>query len=61
MAVGVEDVDKAIARTVHGIMLLPILLLVGDDEIAVDVLDGERRITCRNLRIGEVAVGLYRA
>ena len=43
MAVGVENVDEAIARARHVIMLRRILQGVSDKEVAVDVLDAEGR------------------
>src|SRR5215472_6955264 len=43
MAVGVEHVDKAIARACHVVTFVRLFLLcIGDEEIAVDVLDAER-------------------
>ena len=57
MAVGVEHVDEAVAGTRHVVMLLRILLRVGDEEIAIDVLDAKRRVARRNVRIREATVG----
>src|SRR5262249_2863943 len=51
MAVGVENVDKAIARARHVVMLELILQRVGDEEITVDVLDTEGREPIRNVRV----------
>ena len=60
MTVGVEHIDKAVARTGHIVVLLGVLLCICDEEIAVDVLDAERRETGRDVRIGEAPVGRYR-
>jgi hypothetical protein len=53
MAVGIENVDEAIAGTGDIVMLFRVLLGISDEEIAVDVLDAERGKTCRNIRISE--------
>src|SRR6266851_1504363 len=58
MTVGVENVDKAIARARHVVVFFLILFCIGYKEIAINVLDAERRETGRNVRIGEVAVDL---
>jgi hypothetical protein len=41
MPVGVEHVDKTIARTRHVVVFLLILLDIGDEEVPVNVLDAE--------------------
>src|SRR6202035_2745067 len=56
MAVGVEDIDKAVTRTGYIVMLFCILLGIADEEIAIDVLDAERREAGRNVRIRESVV-----
>jgi hypothetical protein len=61
MAVGVENVDKAMAPTRHVVMLCRILHCVRDKEIAVDVLDAEGREPSRNLRIRKGALDLNTA
>src|SRR6266446_9559660 len=60
MTVGAEHIDKAVARTGHVIVFFRILLRIGDEEIAIDVLDAEWRIASWNFRVGEVAVDLLR-
>src|SRR6516165_4160858 len=61
MTIGVEHVDKAIACAGHVIVFVGELLLrIRDKEIAVDVLDAERRKTGGDVRIDEAAVGRYR-
>ena len=60
MTVGVENVDKAIARARHIVVFFPVLLCIGDKEITVDVLDAERGEPNWNVRIREVAVDLLR-
>src|SRR5215467_14332693 len=60
MTVGVENVDKAIARARHIVVFFPVLLCIGDKEITVDVLDAERGEPNCNVRIREVAVDLLR-
>src|SRR5215470_6350997 len=60
MPVGIENIDKAIARARHVVVFFIILLGVGDKEITIDVLDAEWRETGRNVRIGEVTVSGYR-
>ena len=42
MPIGVEYIDKAVARTGDIVMLCRVLLRIGDEEIAVDVFDAER-------------------
>jgi hypothetical protein len=59
MTVGVENVDKAIARARHIVVFFPVLLCIGDKEITV-VLDTERGEPNWNVRIREVAVDLLR-
>src|SRR5215475_2134913 len=59
LPVGVEHVDKAMARPRHVVAFVLTLLRVGDEEIAVDGLDTERREPRRQLRIGEVALNLH--
>jgi len=60
MTVGVENVDKAIARARHIVVFFLVLLCIGDKEITVDVLDAERGEPNCNVRIREVAVDLLR-
>jgi hypothetical protein len=57
MAVCVEHVDKAVARTRHVVMLLRILLRISHEELAIDVLDAKRREAGRDIRIREASVG----
>src|SRR6516162_2655957 len=52
----VKHVDKAVARPRDVVMLCCVLLRVGDEQIAVDVLNAERRKAWRNLRIGKSAI-----
>src|SRR5437868_1068845 len=59
MAVGVEDVDKAIAGTRHVVMLCRVLLRIGDKQTAVDVLDAKRCVVGGDIRILETTVGGY--
>src|SRR5215471_1978582 len=60
MTVGVENVDKAIARARHIVVFFLVLLCIGDKEITVDVLDAERGEPNWNVRIREVAADLLR-
>src|SRR5215470_5565136 len=60
MAVGVEDVDKAIAPPRDVVVLCRILQCVRDKEIAVDVLDAEGREPSLNVRICEGTIDLTR-
>src|SRR6516165_4018268 len=57
MAVGIEDVDKAVAWTRHVVVLCRVLFRIGDEEIAIDGLDAERRIAGRDIRIDEPPIG----
>ena len=59
MAIGVKNIDKAITCACHVVMLCRVLLGVGHEEIAVDVLDAEGRKTARNIRIHEAAISGY--
>ncbi len=56
ISIGIEDVDKAVARTSYVVMLCRVLLGVGDEEIAIDVLNAEGRKTGRDVRVSEVTV-----
>src|SRR5262249_19817864 len=42
ISIGIVDIDKAIARPRYVIVLFRVLKGIGDEEIAVDVLDAER-------------------
>ncbi len=60
ISAGVEDVDKAMGRARHVVVLLCILQGKGDVEFTTDVLDAERSVTLvgqrasvRQLRVGE--------
>src|SRR5436305_14250691 len=55
MTIGVVNINKAMSRTRHVVMLLGILLCIGDIEVASDVLDTERRVPLRNSRVREGA------
>ena len=57
MAVGVEDIDKAVALT--GDIGIPcrVLLGVGHKEIAIDILDAEWGKAVRDFRIRKASVG----
>src|SRR5262245_57674986 len=57
MTIGVENVDKTVAWTWHVILFCRILLGVGHEEIAIYILDPERGIASRKVRIGEPPVG----
>src|SRR6266849_1510431 len=57
VAVGVEHIDEAAARAGDVVVLLRVLLGIGHEEIAVEVLDAERREARGDHRIGEAAVG----
>src|SRR5271167_2196014 len=57
MSVGVENIDKAVARPRHVVMLFPVLFRIGDEEIAVDILNAERRKAGRDARILEASIG----
>src|SRR6516164_8755184 len=59
MTVGVENIDKAITCAWHVVMLCRVLLGVGDEEIAVNVLDAEGCKTARNIWIHKAATGGY--
>src|SRR6516165_12603426 len=59
MAFGVEDIDKAAALAGVVVVLCRVLLGVGHEQIAIDVLDAERSIAERDIRIGKVSVGGY--
>src|SRR4030095_8975271 len=60
MALGVENIDKALARTRHIVMPGRILHGVRDKEVAVNVLDAEGRDPSRYIRIRKAAVDLRR-
>src|SRR5262249_38762373 len=49
ISIGVVDVDEAIARTSYVVVLFRVLEGIGDEEIAVDVLDPERGKTSREI------------
>jgi hypothetical protein len=53
IAIGVENIDKAVARTRDVIVFWSVLLGVGDEQIAVDVLNAERRIPLGDVGIGK--------
>src|SRR5262249_45778100 len=55
VAVGIEHIDEAIAGTGHIVMHFRVLLCIADEQVAIDVLDAERRKTGRDIRIGEPA------
>src|SRR4029077_11846420 len=57
MAVGVEDIDKAVALTGDIDIFCRVLLGVGHKQIAVDILDAEWGKAGRDVRIREAAVG----
>jgi len=50
MAIGVERIDKAVAPARHVVMLLRVLYGIGHKEVAIDVLDAERREARRDAR-----------
>jgi hypothetical protein len=60
MPVGVKDVDKAMARTLNVVVLCRVLFRVGDEKIAIDALDAERRIAGRDIGIDEPSIGCCR-
>src|SRR5229473_6289360 len=53
IAVGVEDVDDAVPRLVHRIMLRLVLQRVGHEQCVADRLYAERRVTLRQLWISK--------
>jgi hypothetical protein len=60
MAIGVKHVDKPVALASQVVVLCRVLLGVGHEQVAVDVLDPERRIAGWDIGIGKVSVGGYR-
>ena len=55
MAVGVEDIDKAVALTGDIVMLCRVLL--GNKQLAIDILDAECGKAARDIRIRKASVG----
>src|ERR1700730_6370884 len=56
MAVGVEDIDKAVTRTGYIVMLFCILLGIADEQIAIDILNAEWCIAGGDIWIRESVV-----
>ena len=57
MAVGVEDIDKAVALTGDIDIFRRVLLGIGHKQIAVDALDAEWSKAVRDIRIRKASVG----
>ena len=53
MAVCIEYVNKAVARSSNIVVLLRVLLGVGDEQVAIEAFDAERREARRDIRIDE--------
>src|ERR1700739_24667 len=60
MPVGVEYIDKAVARTGDIGLLCRVLLRISYEEIAVDVFDAERREPGRDSGIRKAAISSHR-
>src|SRR5262249_13419976 len=60
VSVRVEDIDEAVAQAAHIVLLGGVLLGVGHPDLAIDVLDAERRKAARDARVVEVAVRDHR-
>jgi len=43
VAVGVEDIDKAVPRPTHVIALVGTLQRIGHKQVTIDILDSKRR------------------
>src|SRR6266481_1486744 len=56
MAVGIEDIHKAMAWPRHVVVFLSVLFRVGHEQVAIDVRDAKRRVAGGNIGIGEAAV-----
>ena len=57
MTIRVEDVDKAVARAGDVVMFLRVLLGIGHEQVAIDVLYAEWRVAGRDRRILEAPAG----
>jgi hypothetical protein len=57
MAIGIEDIDKAVALTGNIGIPCRVLLGVGHKQIAIDILDAEWGKAVRDFRIRKASVG----
>src|SRR5207302_11481241 len=58
ISIGIVDIDEPVTRTGYVIVLCAVLECIGDEEIAIDILDTERGKTGREIRIGETPTNL---